>query len=161
AFRGPQEANGQKPFPEGWHELRSKEGGFRVAMVGPAMKLPLQSSSKDLKITWFAGVDVNKGRATSVGYYEIAMPSEAPALLNKEWQTVLLDKFAPSMPQGPQGKAKSAKFRKIAVGKYRGLESESEEGNAFFALRCVLVGKRAFLLSVEARNAVDGRPLAA
>src|SRR5262249_39440783 len=119
------------------------------------------SSNKDLQITWFTGVDLDKGRSTSVGYYDIPMPADVPALLNKEWQTVLLDKFASSPPKGLDGKTNVAKFRKVTVGKYAGLESESSEDNAFLAVRYVIVGKRMFLLSVEAKNAQDGRPLAA
>src|SRR5207248_5648282 len=86
-------------------------------------------------------------------------PEMGRAGLSKEWQEWFLDQFTPTL--ATDSKAGMPKLRKVTVGKFAGLEGTTVDAGAAFVTRYVMVGKRIFLLTVEARTEDDAKRLAA
>jgi hypothetical protein len=146
---------GEAAVPKGWQMLVSKEGGFRVALIPPAAK---QKPIKESEPVWFSGFDLDKGQSTTVGYYDMEGPPNMPAvMMNKEWQEMWLAQFAPMLAKDPQSKV--SKLRKVSAGKFAGVEGTIGDADAPAAIRYVIVGKRIFVLTAEAKTEKDAQEL--
>jgi hypothetical protein len=151
-----QKKDAAKP-PRGWHQFTSKEGGFRVSLIGKPAPRPIHKRDG---ITWVSGVELARGQATSVGFYDLEVGAGVPAaVLNKEWQEILLEQFASGLAKDP--KAKPANLRKVTVGDFPGLDGTSGGPGEATVLRYIMVGKRFFVLTVEARTEGEAKAVAA